>query len=153
MGVGPGHAARQRIATHYLRPAAITSTARGLSLIKRAHSRRRSTAPPSSRSPRAKCEMVPSAASDRSFSTRGDRRAALSGRLARVHEDAATGLLRPGRRLEGIVSKRRDLPFRPMQGLGQDQEPGEPGRAAHPRRGVVRMSAIGHGMPRPEGSF
>jgi hypothetical protein len=55
--------------------------------------------------------MVPGAASDRSFSTRGDRRA-LSGRLARVHEDTATGLLRPGRRLEDIVSKRRDLPYR-----------------------------------------
>jgi ATP-dependent DNA ligase len=33
-------------------------------------------------------------------------------RLARVHEDTATGLLRPGRRLEDIVSKRRDLPYR-----------------------------------------
>jgi hypothetical protein len=28
-----------------------------------------------------------------------------------------------------------------MQGVGQDQEPGEPGRAAHPRLDVVRMSA------------
>jgi hypothetical protein len=44
--------------------------------------------------------------------------------------------------LEGIVSKRRDLPYRSgrMQGVGQGQEPGEPGRAAHRARGVVTTS-------------
>ena len=50
--------------------------------------------------------------------------------------------------LEGIVSKRRvALSLRPVPGLGQGEEPREPGGAAHPKRDVVRMSAIGEDIP------
>jgi hypothetical protein len=57
--------------------------------------------------------------------------------------------------LEGIVSKRRDLPYRSgrCRVVGQGQEPGEPGRAAHRRWDVVRMSAIGEGKPRQRTRF
>src|ERR1700724_4399999 len=40
-----------------------------------------------------------------------------------------------------------------MPGLGQDREPGEPGRAAYRGWDVVKMSAIGDGMPRWRARF
>src|ERR1700730_14754923 len=59
--------------------------------------------------------------------------------------DAASGYL--------PEAARPALPFRSVSGRGQGQDPGEPGRAAHPRRDVVRMSAIGERMPPQRARF
>jgi ATP-dependent DNA ligase len=58
--------------------------------------------------------------------------------------------------LEGIVSKRRDLPlpFRPMQGMGEGEKSAEPGRPTDRGWDVVKgMSAFGSGSRRDSACF
>jgi hypothetical protein len=57
----------------------------------------------------------------------------------------------------GAISSRSGATSPTVQGgarlVDQGEEPCEPGRGAHPRRDVVRMSAIGDGMPRQRARF